>query len=126
MPNKKRLKFFEKDVIEWQGQFLLHEFYKTLFTLRKENPAMQADTSAKTIRTKTTADENVFSFLKQQGENEVLVMLNFSSASKLKIQITEGVLEGKYTSIFSGIEIDVNKETFFEMQAWEYRIYIKK
>ena len=30
MPNKKRLKFFEKDPIEWDGNFEMHDFYKTL------------------------------------------------------------------------------------------------
>jgi glycosidase len=125
MPNKKRLKFFDKDVIEWNGQFLLHDFYKTLFKLRRENPAMLAGTWAKTMRVKTTADENVFSFLRKHGENEVFVILNFSSTSKLKIQITEPHIKEKYTSIFSGIEIDVNEETVFEMQAWEYRVYTK-
>ena len=34
MPNKKRLKFFEKDVIEWDGKFELHNFYKTLLTVK--------------------------------------------------------------------------------------------
>ncbi len=126
MPNKKRLKFFEKDVIEWQGQFLLHDFYKTLLNLRKQNLVLQAEnTSIKTIRVKTTADKHVFAFLKQGVENEVLVILNFSSASKLKIKITDGV-KGIYSSIFSGLEVDVNEETFFELQGWEYRIYLKK
>ena len=33
LPNHKRLKFFEKDFIEWQPKILLHDFYKKLFHL---------------------------------------------------------------------------------------------
>lgn len=127
MPNKKRLKFFDKDVIEGNGQFMLHDFYKTLLLLRKQNPAMrEGDTSIKTMRIKTTADENVLAFVKRQRKNEVLVFINFSAVSKLKIKMNDVAVKGKYTSVFSGLEIDVNEETFFEMQAWEYRVYVKK
>jgi glycosidase len=127
MPNKKRLKFFEKDVIEWRGQYLLHDFYKTLLNLRKQNPAFRtADTTIKTIRVKTTADKNVFAFLRQQSEDKVLVILNFSSTSKLKIGISSRAIKGTYISVFSGFDVDINENTFFEMQAWEYRVYIKK
>lgn len=126
MPNKKRLKFFDKDEIEWKGQYLLHDFYKTIFNLRKQNPVMRAgDTSIETMRVKTTADENVFAFVRRQGKNEVLVFINFSAASKLKFKMNEVALKGKFRSVFSGLEIDVEEETFFEMQAWEYRIYVK-
>lgn len=127
MPNKKRLKFFEKDVIEWKGQFLLHDFYKTLFLLRKQNPAMRAgDVLVKTTRVKTMADKNVFAFVRRQAENEVLVILNLSTASRLKIKIKDVAVKGIYTSIFSGLQIDINEETVIEMQAWEYRVYVKK
>lgn len=127
MPNKKRLKFFEKDAIEWRGQYLLHDFYKTLLNLRKQNPAFRtADTTVETIRVKTTADKNVFAFLRRQGDNEVFVLLNFSYTSKLKIQIINRAVEGTYTSVFSGFEVNINDNTFFEMQAWEYRVYVKK
>ena len=39
-PNHKRLKFFDKDRIEWGGQPALHEFYKTLFQLHRDHPAL--------------------------------------------------------------------------------------
>ena len=127
MPNKKRLKFFEKDVIDWKGQFLLRDFYKTLFFLRKQKPVKRAGkTSVRIIRVKTTADKNVFAFVRRQGKNEILVILNLSTDSRLKIKIKNVAVKGIYISVFSGLEIDLNEETFLEMQAWEYRVYIKK
>src|SRR5260221_9276539 len=42
LPNLKRLKFFDKDLIPWSGQYELHNFYKALLHLRKRNAAMRA------------------------------------------------------------------------------------
>ncbi|MGB8193507.1 MAG: alpha-amylase family glycosyl hydrolase, partial [Chitinophagaceae bacterium] len=56
MPNFKRLKFFDKDPIEWQGEYLLHDFYKALLHLRKTNPALRAgDETVITSRVQTNA-----------------------------------------------------------------------
>ncbi|HRH61369.1 MAG TPA: alpha-amylase family glycosyl hydrolase, partial [Chitinophagaceae bacterium] len=41
LPNKKRLKFFDKDLIEWNDKPELHNFYKSLLHLRKTNKALQ-------------------------------------------------------------------------------------
>jgi glycosidase len=44
-PNLKRLEFFEKDFIDWEGETELHAFYKTLLNLRKKNKALQESAS---------------------------------------------------------------------------------
>jgi hypothetical protein len=36
IPNMERLKFFDKDTIEWPQENDLHEFYKALLDLKKE------------------------------------------------------------------------------------------
>jgi glycosidase len=49
MPNKKRLKFFDKDPIEWTGNYLLDDFYKVLLSLRKHCTALRSgDTTVDT------------------------------------------------------------------------------
>ena len=48
LPNLKRLKFFDKDPIEWNGKYELHDFYRTLLQLRKRNPALRAGDDAVT------------------------------------------------------------------------------
>jgi glycosidase len=126
MPNKKRLLFFFKDAIEWTGQYLLHDFYKVLLGLRKDHPAMRAgDPSIKTYHLQTTSDENVLAFIRDKGEHSVLVILNLSNNAKLKFQLSNFAATGKYESIFSGLEFHINDETVFEMQPWEYLVYVK-
>jgi hypothetical protein len=126
MPNKARLKFFDKDVIKWTGQYLLHDFYKVLFTLRKDHPAMQSgDPTIHTYRLQTTSDENVLAFVREKGDDKVIVILNLSHNSKLKFSILNFEETQKYESIYSGLDLYINNETVFEMQEWEYLVYVK-
>ena len=125
LPNKKRLEFFDKDIILWTGKFELHDFYKTLLDLRK-NPALRAgDDNAKTFRLKTTSDEQIFSYLRKNGDREVLVLLNLSSVAKLLFDISDPLVTGRFKNVFSKAENDFTTEKSFEMGAWEYLVYEK-
>lgn len=80
MPNKKRLQFFDKDPIEWTGQYLLNDFYKILLSLRTNCTALRSgDTAVETKIIATNAPENIFAFVRKHEENEVLVLLNLSA-----------------------------------------------
>ena len=126
LPNMKRLKFFEKDVIEWNGKYLLQDFYKTLIDLRKNNIALRAGVSnAKTFLLHTNHENNILAYLRKNGEKEVLVFLNLSK-EPLKFTITENMLSGMYKNIFSGnTTMDLTGKTAFELKPWEYQVYEK-
>jgi len=126
MPNKKRLKFFDKDEIEWTGEYFLHNFYQTLLSLRKNSKVYQtrAEQVAVTL-VKTSAPDNIFAFsLKDGTAEEVLVILNLSPEN-VRFAITEDLAPGKFTSIFSGIETDIYTGKNFELLAWEYLVCTK-
>jgi glycosidase len=126
LPNYKRLRFFEKDEIEWNGKYLLHDFYKKLLLLRKSNAAMRAgDVSAKMTELKTDADNFVLAYLREYGNNEVLVLLNLSGEDKPLIKVKDEILKGCFTNIFSGIERDFANERYFSLRPWEYQVYSK-
>jgi len=124
LPNKKRLKFFEKDPIEWTGKYELADFYKTLLHLRLENPALSADKSAETFRLQTTDNAHIFAYLRKKGNREVLVLLNLS-ANKLRFDISDPKVGGQFKNVFSGSPNDFTTERSFEMQGWEYLVYEK-
>ncbi|MEG2333632.1 alpha-amylase family glycosyl hydrolase, partial [Chryseobacterium sp.] len=48
LPNLKRLEFFEKDVISWNNEYKMAEFYKILLNLKSSNPALRAGDAAVT------------------------------------------------------------------------------
>ena len=57
-PNQKRLKFFDKDMIEWKKHLDLEEFYKTLLTFHRTHPALHA--KAEVFRLNTSTNTQMF------------------------------------------------------------------
>ncbi len=121
LPNLRRLKFFDKDAIEWREPVALHEFYQLLLLLRKQNPAF--DSTAALIQLETNADDKVLAYLLIEGESKVLILLNLSSQSKLKCILKDERLNALYYNWFSGISHSINNLAAFELQAWEYIVY---
>lgn len=126
LPNKKRIRFFDKDTIHWTGVYELQGFYKALLSLHSDHPALRAgDPTVQTFRLKTSDPKHVFAYLRKQGEREVLVVLNLSATDKLRFDIIDEKVKGIYQNIFSGAANDFTAAKSFEMQAWEYVVYEK-
>ena len=122
----KRLKFFDKDPIPWTGQYALQDFYKTLFQLHATNPALRGgDPAVTTHRITTSDDAHIFAYLRKNGANEVLVVLNLSSQNQLRFDITDARVTGVFKNVFSAAANDFTSEKSFEMQGWEYLVYQK-
>src|SRR4029079_7154297 len=123
LPNLKRLKFFEKDAIDWTGKNELHDFYKTLLNLHASNPALRAgDAAATTERLKAPENLSILAFLRRRGKKEVLVILNFS---KDKASFSLGAVNAKFKEIFTCRQRDLSTEKDFEMNPWEYLVFEK-
>ena len=127
LPNKKRLKFFDKDFIEWTGEYALHDFFKKLLLLRKTNPALRTgDAAVSTLRLHTDANHFVFAFLRRHGNNEVLVVLNLSNTDKPLVYVTGNILNGSFTNLFSNVERDFTNDSYFALRPWEWQVYAKQ
>jgi glycosidase len=126
LPNKKRIKFFDKDTIHWTGTNELAGFYKTLLHLHSTNPALRSgDSASQTFILKTSDPQNVFAYLRRNRNNEVLVVLNLSANNDLHFDITDDKIKGVYKNVFSGAANDFSVERSFEMQGWEFLVYYK-
>lgn len=121
LPNHKRLKFFEKDCIEWQPKTQLHDFYKKLFHLLYVNPALH--NHAQMYALQTGADDKVLAYLLVSNESKVLVVLNLSGNDKIVCTIQHELLHADYYNLFSGLKHTLNTSERFELQAWEYVVY---
>ena len=125
LPNKKRLQFFDKDAIEWKENYELHDFYKALFLLKDDNPALSAaDKRTVTKLLPTDAENNILSYIRQCDNNEVLVILNLHSAP-INFRFLDGQISGTYRNVF-----DKNDTTFItgqpiEMKPWGYQLFEK-
>lgn len=121
LPNNKRLKFFEKDLIEWRPNVLLHAFYKKLFHLKYANNALH--NHAQLYILETGADDKMLAYLLVSNESKVLVLLNFSASDRVYCTIKHEYLFGDYYNLFSGIQHTINNIENFELQPWEYMVY---
>jgi alpha-amylase len=124
LPNYRRLKFFEKDEIQWTGEIQLHDFYKKLLKLHSSNCALRAaDLQSTTQRIKTSADDHVFTYLRKNGEQQVLVVLNFSNGN---VHFSIDGINGEFNEIFLNSEKNFSEDKNFQMEAWEYLVFEKK
>ncbi|MDB5197845.1 MAG: 1,4-alpha-glucan branching protein [Flaviaesturariibacter sp.] len=98
--NKKRLQFFEKDVIDWSSSTPLHGFYQTLLTLRKTSPALAANA---VVRNVSTSIPTVLAYLREEGKSGVLVLINLSVKSCHFI-LDDTSLFGVYRNVFSNAQ----------------------
>jgi alpha-amylase len=122
----KRLAFFEKDVIPWNGKYKMHDFYKTLLNLHSHHPALRGgDPTVHTFRIKSTDDAHVFIFLRRKGTKEVLVILNLGYTPKINIAIIDEEVGGEFQNVFTGSTHDFSKQRSFEMNAWDYLLFKK-
>lgn len=105
LPNLKRLKFFDKDLIEWTGKEALHDFYKKLNAFHKN------DFTGGTLEF-IHFQKNVFAFSRKHAEREVLVFLNFDK-EVCEIDLNNA---GNYQDVFSGTELSAttNKKILLE------------
>jgi glycosidase len=119
LPNLKRLKFFEKDEIEWSSHpAQLENFYSSLLTLKSTNTALHETGNINVLP--TDFNDCIFAFLRYTATNKVLVVLNFSNKEKLQFKLTHPLLEGNFKHLFSGIDYTLGAVQTFELQAWEY------
>ncbi len=121
LPNKKRLKFFEKDEIDWNENIELHAFYKTLLTLKSNNRSLRAgDPDVLTQIISHPDDHRVFAYLRKHKSAQVLVILNCCGEG-LDFEVKN--VKGIFTNVFGGddINFEINKSVY--LKAWGYLVF---
>lgn len=115
----KRLKFFEKDHIDW-GNFSRQAFYKTLLELKHRNPALwNGAAGGRLERIYLEKTPKVYAYRRQRGENEVVVFLNLSSQMQ-DFTLNGGLLEGDYTNVFANSTVSLTEGMGMQLDAWSY------
>jgi alpha-amylase len=110
LPVKRRLKFFDRDTIEWTEKPALHEFYKALLQLRKTSKALAAGANSLPVLLKEDAGTKVFGFCRSFENDTVVVILNMNNARE-HYHFPSAKLCGAYQNIFTGEEIVLNEDS---------------
>jgi glycosidase len=125
LPNKKRLKFFDKDEIQWTPNVQLQGFYKALLDLRKRNRALTSlVANCETFILHTNSPGQVIAFLRVESPVEVITILNIS-ANAVKCVLHSEKVNGMYTNIFDRQQFLLKKDSTIELEAWGYKVLEK-
>lgn len=123
LPNYKRLRFFDKDEIEWNDHLpKLHNFYRSLLELRKVSPVFEDNA---TLELKKIADKGVY-IIRKNNTDYLLAFFNFSETESIVINLQGEYIPGKYKSINSGLSYYFKENESFYLNAGEYLIYVKE
>ena len=123
-PNLKRLKFFDKDPIQWNQPLEMARFYETLLSFRKSNLAIM---EGETFILPTSEHANrLIAFIRKKGKDCVLVLLNISKDDRIQIEIDNPWLNGTFYNIFSGMHFNFSGKQVFELQGGELVVYSLK
>jgi glycosidase len=117
----KRLKFFEKDTIEW-GKYEMVRFYKSLLNLKKDYEALwNGNYGGNMARISTSADSVIYSFIRAKYQDKILVFLNFSGNEQC-FSINDSVYFGKYLSLSAQKKCEISKDYILKLAPWGYEI----
>ncbi len=126
MPNNKRLQFFEKDVIEWDGEYRLENFYKVLLQLHSHNPALRgADPAVSTRIVPVNAPHHILAYLRKNRQDEVLVLLNLSEW-RIDCVLQDDHVKGNFQDVFTGEIVSLQEGSLLGMEPWQYFVLEKK
>lgn len=119
--NPRRLAFFERDPITW-GDHPFGDFYSKLIELKKSHSCLANGAwGGRMIPVSTSHPEQVFSFVRQDQESKVLVILNFSDLA-LQVELKDGPFPGKYRDAFSGEAFELSAGAALDLEPWGYRV----
>ena len=121
----RRLKFFEKDPIDWNAMDLV-SFYQVLLNLHQNHPALavgKGQTKPRFLTKKT--DQKVLAYVRENAGEKVLVFLNFS-AEEQTITIKDPSLVGLYADVFKGLPLNMKATHQEKLGPWGYSVYVLK
>jgi len=118
----KRLKFFDKDPIDWNKPKAANrfEFYKTLTSIRHKNPALWINVDGQTTTRLFKESEEVYAFIRQSGENRVLVVVNLSEKTVKLDALEIPSLEQYNLKLYKNLKTD--GVHLYELGPWGYSV----
>ncbi|HYJ80033.1 MAG TPA: alpha-amylase family glycosyl hydrolase, partial [Longimicrobiaceae bacterium] len=120
----KRLRFFEKDTVDWSGPSLA-AFYSALFALKEAQPALgNGPWGGVQTTLQTDGGDEVFAFTRTQGANTVLVAVNFGEGA-VSAEYQGLAHPGAYTDWFSRIPVTLGAEGALPIPAHGYRVLVR-
>lgn len=115
--------------IDWSDPGGYRPFYTKLLQLFRANSALHHAGSGDFRKIETTPSDKPYAFVRREGANTVLVVLNLS-ASDLPSVVLEptsnaGSWPGVYTELFGGVPTTLQAGQSLHLEPWGYRVYVQ-
>lgn len=118
----RRLRFFDKDTIDWDS-YKLASFYHKLIELKKQDSALWNGLGENSLHfLPTGSDSSVVAFVRTNGKAKVLVLCNLSPRQQ-DISVHSGLLKGRYTELFSNEKNTFGRKLKRQLQPWQYLVF---
>lgn len=123
--NYKRLKFFDKDCIDWKSDKMA-TLYTKLTKLRLTNSAMWSvrEESKFTLLT-TNSESQILAYKREDQRNKMFALLNLSAAPTA-FQLTGDGYQGSYQDVIQEIDIHLGDNPCFSLPPWGYKLMVGK
>ncbi len=119
---KKRLSFFEKDMVPSWAANSSTSFYQKLNELKHTHPALRSGEIGGKLRFYTSsAEKELLIFSRDSAGKEVMVMLNLSSKN-VTYSSNDALNRTGYVDYFTGKTVDKLPVT---LKAWEYKVFVR-
>lgn len=119
----KRLKFFERDPIDWKPS-PFRELYTKLVHLKLKNKALWCgNEGGKMILVSSPNDESVYSFVREKDNDKVFVVFNLSDKPANVILNSEAI-KGKYINLFTNKAESFGPKQDFNLAPWQYEFFV--
>ncbi len=121
IPNEKRLKFFEKDPINWNYTMSLSGFYEILLKLRVSNAVF---TNVRQEDFKIESRSGLLNYERVSGNDCVIVVLNLTAA-----EISSDIhfnTPGNYADVFNKSDVKSNKMLSVKLIPGDFLVLEKK
>lgn len=121
--NRRRLRFFERDPIEWredpQG-----ELYRQLFALKKAHTALwNGKWGAPMLQVVNDHPTTVFSFVRQNETDRVFAIMNFGNTART-VTFRHHLHHGTWRDAFNDETMVFDDKTQLAMPAWGWHVFV--
>jgi glycosidase len=118
---KKRLRFFDKDTILWNG-YPLQDFYTRLLQLKKRHPALRNGDPCSQF-TRLPSPEGTYAFERRKGTTAVLTFVNLTDKPHTVDLPTTAA--GCFRDVFSAAPVELKPPQQLSVPAYGWRVLEK-
>lgn len=119
----RRLKFFDKDSIDWRKMDQV-DFYNKLLHLHQKHPALIAGAGQVEPKFLTTKDQKeVLMYVRERNNAKVIVVLNLSNKAQ-KVTVPASI-SGTYKDLFTDKNAVLKTKQTLNLAPWGYAVYVR-